>query len=234
MTTAATWFVFIITAFEMTTARARCPFGRRLVPDQSLISHHPAHARITHVASTSPIHASHPMLTPPLHYSIVACPLTPSSNADEVLYRGSIPVRRNIAFLDRLRIRTLLYLRKKELGQDDPMSVWAALRGVDLRWVKAERMSEEKLGMGKSEVGEVMRTILDRSAYPLYIADIDGISHTTLVVACLRKMQGWHIDSIIGEMCRCVDHLKSTRASLTAALSPNTRTTPLCPSSRPT
>ena len=147
------------------------------------------------------------MLTPPLHYSIVACPLTPSSNADEVLYRGCIPVRRNIAFLDRLRIRTLLYLRKKELGQDDPMSVWAALRGVDLRWVKAERMSEEKLGMGKSEVGEVMRTILDRSAYPLYIADIDGISHTTLVVACLRKMQGWHIDSIIGEMCRCVDDL---------------------------
>jgi len=45
VTTAATWFVFIITAFEMTTARARCPFGRRLVPDQSPISHHPAHAR---------------------------------------------------------------------------------------------------------------------------------------------------------------------------------------------
>ena len=181
------------------------------------------------------------MLTPPFHYSIVACPPAASGSSDEVLYRGSIPVRRNIAFLDRLRVRTLLYLRKKELDQDDPVSVWAALRGVDLKWVKAEHMSEEKLGMGKSEVGEVMRTILDRSAYPLYIGDVDGISHTTLVVACLRKMQGWHIDSIIGEICRCVgcSHLEQqsqppTRAELTTASNPNTKTTPSSPSSRPT
>ena len=38
--------------------------------------------------------------------------------------------------------------------------------------------------------------------YPLYLADLDGISHTTLVVACLRKLQGWHHDSIVDEICR--------------------------------
>jgi hypothetical protein len=36
----------------------------------------------------------------------------------------------------------------------------------------------------------------------LYIADLDGISHTTLVIACLRKLQGWHLDSIINEITR--------------------------------
>lgn len=73
---------------------------------------------------------------------------------------------------------------------------------MELRWVKAEEMIEEKLGMGRGEVGEVLRIMMDRASYPLYICDVDGKSHTTLVVACLRKMQGWHIDSIIGEMCR--------------------------------
>lgn len=79
---------------------------------------------------------------------------------------------------------------------------WAAERGIELKWIKAETMKEEKLGMGKTEVGEVLKVILDRTAYPLYVADINGVSHTTLVMACLRKMQGWHVDSIIGEMCR--------------------------------
>ena len=44
--------------------------------------------------------------------------------------------------------------------------------------------------------------VLGRSSYPLYIADRDGISHTTLIIACLRKLQGWHMDSIVDEICR--------------------------------
>lgn len=36
----------------------------------------------------------------------------------------------------------------------------------------------------------------------MYIADLDGISHTSLVIACLRKLQGWHLDSIINEISR--------------------------------
>ena len=38
--------------------------------------------------------------------------------------------------------------------------------------------------------------------YPLYLADVDGISHTTIAIACLRKLQGWHIDSILDEISR--------------------------------
>jgi len=43
---------------------------------------------------------------------------------------------------------------------------------------------------------------LSPESYPLYIADMDGISHTTLIIACLRKLQGWHLDSIINEITR--------------------------------
>jgi len=141
------------------------------------------------------------MLTPPYHFNIVAC-ASASTPPGEILYRGAIPVERNIPFISRLNVRTLVYLRKKELKPHEPLVAWAAERGIELKWIKAETMKEEKLGMGKTEVGEVLKVILDRTAYPLYVADIDGVSHTTLVMACLRKMQGWHIDSIIGEMCR--------------------------------
>lgn len=44
--------------------------------------------------------------------------------------------------------------------------------------------------------------LLDPSLYPIYLADIDGNSHTTLVVAALRKLQGWAPDSIEGEVFR--------------------------------
>ncbi|OCF42890.1 hypothetical protein I317_03241 [Kwoniella heveanensis CBS 569] len=164
------------------------------------------------------------MLTPPYHFSIIASPPhllqaqaapQPQSQRNksgpQILYRGSVPAQRNLSFLRRLGLRTLIYLKKKELKDDadqgggDDLVKWAKKRGVRLKWVKAEGMGEEKLGMGKNEVNEVLKTILDPSAYPLYIADIDGISHTTLVVACLRKLQGWHIDSIINEICRCIE-----------------------------
>jgi len=151
------------------------------------------------------------MLTPPYHFSIVACPsITTLHNRSqddtnappELLYRGSIPATRNLPFIKRLGLRTIVYLRKKAIKDDDVLYRWAGKRGVELKWVKAEAMGEEKLGMGKTEVGEVLKIILNPASYPLYIADLDGISHTTLIVACLRKLQGWHQDSIVNEICR--------------------------------
>jgi hypothetical protein len=167
------------------------------------------------------------MLTPPFHFSIVACPaatqLQPTqaqtqddiAGPSQILYRGSIPATRNLPFLKRLGLKTVVYCRKKELKVDDVLVRWAKKRAIDLRWVKAEGMGEEKLGMGKTEIGDVLKvsadsrgrkltiqTVLDPSCYPLYIADLDGVSHTTLIVACLRKLQGWHLDSIINEITR--------------------------------
>ena len=95
------------------------------------------------------------MLTTPYHFSIVACPITPGHN--EILYRGSVPAARNLAFMRRLRVRTIVYLLKKPLGEADGLMRWAKKRGVTLKWFMAECMGEESLGMGKKEVGEVLK-----------------------------------------------------------------------------
>ncbi|KAL1409096.1 hypothetical protein Q8F55_005920 [Vanrija albida] len=142
------------------------------------------------------------MLTPPYHFSIVSAPLGPSSTSNHILYRGSFPAARNASFLRRLGIKTLVCLRKKPLKDDEPLAVWAVKRGIDVQWVKAEKMTEEKLGMERQEVGDVLKILLNPAAYPIYIADADGTSHTTLVVAALRKLQGWHRDCIMSEIFR--------------------------------
>ena len=108
------------------------------------------------------------MQTTPYHYSIAACSLTPSNDGknNEILYRGSIPAARNLPFIRRLGLRTIVYQSKKELEADDGMVIWAKKRGVVLRWVKAEEMAEESLGVGKTEVGEVLKVCLPSSFAP--------------------------------------------------------------------
>lgn len=97
------------------------------------------------------------MLTPPYHFSIVAAPINPDDDCTQILYRGSIPVARNASFLRRLGIRTLVYLRKKALKDDDPLVQWAAKHAIDLLWVQAEKMEEEGLGMDREHVTGVLK-----------------------------------------------------------------------------
>ena len=92
---------------------------------------------------------------------------------------------------------------------------------MDVRWVKAEEMREENLGMGRNEVTEVIRVsskveVSQNRSRGLTTTDDPGsflvpalrgryrrhIAHSTLVVGCLRKLQGWHMDSIIAEIAR--------------------------------
>ncbi|EIW70663.1 hypothetical protein TREMEDRAFT_61171 [Tremella mesenterica DSM 1558] len=123
-------------------------------------------------------------------------------DVEGILYRGSIPVRRNFRFLNRLKIKTLLVLREKPLKEQHECSLWSKRNGVVVIWIKAEQAGEERLGIGKKEVEDVLKVVLDTKMYPLYLADVDGVSHTTPVVGCLRKLQGWAMEGILSEMER--------------------------------
>lgn len=70
----------------------------------------------------------------------------------------------------------MIYCRKKELKEDDVFSRWSRKRGVDLKWIKAEGMGEEKLGLGKNEISDVLKVSLSQSILKVYI---DGRSYST-------------------------------------------------------
>lgn len=61
---------------------------------------------------------------------------------------------------------------------------------------------------------------------------MDGMSHTTLIVACLRKLQGWHLDSIINEITRFEPEYKDLHllAFINAYLIPSSETPFVLPS----
>ena len=151
------------------------------------------------------------MFTPPRHFAIPACPPHPSSSSSSssstlrptILYRGAIPDTRNIPFLRRLKLKTILVLSPKvpketEVVHDDrpvpapsggtgkkagngdgamegggdnmvqkqrtrltPIGRLKRREGVDVRWVKVDKMGEEKLGMSKGDVGEVLKVSAD-------------------------------------------------------------------------
>lgn len=99
------------------------------------------------------------VLTPPYHWTIVACPLPSDDDAvaPQILYRGSIPAARNAAFVRRLGIKTLICMRKKPLKETDPFLIWAGRQGINVVWVKADKMGEETLGMDRDDVTEVLK-----------------------------------------------------------------------------
>lgn len=119
------------------------------------------------------------MLTPPYHFAIPACPPLPAPTytrsitededdndypltnrtEDQVLYRGSIPSVRNLAFVKRLHLRTILCLCPAPVDKSSALGRFAARYGIELRWIKADKMGEEKMGMGKGEVGEALKVI---------------------------------------------------------------------------
>lgn len=103
------------------------------------------------------------MLTPPYHFAIVASPLgqgcqdAAAADTSQILYRGALPAVRNAPFVRRLGLRTLVCLRKKPLKEEDAFTRWATRRGIDVKWIKAETMGEETLGMERADVSEALK-----------------------------------------------------------------------------
>lgn len=123
------------------------------------------------------------VLTPPYHWAIVASPLPCDDDnvAHQILYRGSIPAARNAAFVRRLGVKTLICMRKKPLKETDPFLNWASKNGINVVWVKADKMGEETLGMDRDEVTEVLKVgfplkapLTTDAARPFPLSDLPG------------------------------------------------------------
>lgn len=64
---------------------------------------------------------------------------------------------RNLPFIRRLNLKTVIILAKKPLKDDDDFSVFARKCDIGVRSIKVDKMGEETLGMGKTEIGQVLK-----------------------------------------------------------------------------
>lgn len=102
-------------------------------------------------------------LTPliaPLRFSIVAHPIDISPYSPisiQSIYKGAFPRRRNLPFLSRLRIKTILSLTPKALEiLDEEVDNWAKNNAISLIHVKCEKPKDDGGGLSKEAAAKAL------------------------------------------------------------------------------
>ncbi|KAJ3285569.1 tyrosine-protein phosphatase required for protection against superoxide stress (By similarity) [Borealophlyctis nickersoniae] len=119
---------------------------------------------------------------------------------EEDLYRSGQPNELNFPLLEKLGLRTVIYLAPEEPTQRflnfiDDQEIKLHHLGIITPQTAWDPISEEV-------VLEALELILDPRNYPLMIMCNLGRHRTGTVVGCLRKLQRWNLTSIFEEYRR--------------------------------
>mmetsp|Transcript_47532 Transcript_47532/g.113145 ORF Transcript_47532/g.113145 Transcript_47532/m.113145 type:complete len:171 (+) Transcript_47532:65-577(+) len=131
---------------------------------------------------------------PPVNFGLV----------EDNLYRSGQPNELNFPFLEKLRLKKILYL-----SPEPPPQAFQAFvndQGIDLQQLGGageDRQSALWSPMSEEVVLQALQQILDtENHYPLCLMDSVGRNRVGIVVGCLRKMQRWNLTSIFEEYRR--------------------------------
>lgn len=160
-------------------------------------------------------------LAPPMRFGTIAFPPPGAGVAEsetssgetarattfsECLYCGAYPKLRNLPFLETLHLRTIVSLTPQPLDSDPAIAAWAQRQnggtGVRIIHVRTEKPKEDTGGLSREGAARAMLELLNRENLPLYVHCLDGVEATCMLVACLRKIQGWTDTSIRVELAR--------------------------------
>ncbi|GAB5589068.1 tyrosine-protein phosphatase required for protection against superoxide stress (By similarity) [Umbelopsis nana] len=127
---------------------------------------------------------------PPLNYGMI----------EEDLYRSGQPNELNFPFLEKLGLKTVVWLAPEEPNQRfcdfiDDQEVQLYHLGVISAVNAWDPITEEA-------VLEALDIILDPRNYPMMIMCNLGRHRTGTIVGCLRKLQKWNLTSIFEEYRR--------------------------------
>lgn len=134
-------------------------------------------------------------LIPPTNFGIV----------EEDLYRSGMANELNFPFLERLQLKTIIYLASGEVSEK--LADFIDDQGIDLIPLTPD---EEDAGpawkpMSEEVVLSAMELLLDPNMYPIYVMCSQGRHRTGTVMGCLRKLQRWSLSSIFEEYHRFAD-----------------------------
>lgn len=133
-------------------------------------------------------------IVPPLKFSTV----------QQGFYRGAYPREINFPFLESLKLRTIVSLTPKPVTMETDPNLYQFAQQNQIRLVHLEC---EKLGKGKkrgvplgySTVLDAIDLIIHTQHSPIYIHCLNGGQVTSLIIACLRKLQFWSSLTIFNE-----------------------------------
>ncbi|KAI8986446.1 tyrosine phosphatase family-domain-containing protein [Pilobolus umbonatus] len=131
-----------------------------------------------------------PNLIPPFRFTIV----------EENVFRGGYPKPRNMRFLKRLKLKTILSLIPDKLMHE--MQEFSEKNHIHLLHLKVDKMKEDNIPLTYNQTILALQILMDPSNHPIYIHCLDGADVTGLVIACLRKIQMWSASSAMIEFSR--------------------------------
>lgn len=133
-------------------------------------------------------------LVPPLRFSSV----------QPYLYRGGYPRQINFTFLQGLNLKTIISLTPEPITEqtDKALYEFATQQGIKLVHLECAQSGKGKkrgVPMGYTTVLETLDIMIHAENAPVYVHCLNGGQVTSLVVACLRKVQFWSSIAIFNE-----------------------------------
>ncbi|EEQ41543.1 putative tyrosine-phosphatase [Clavispora lusitaniae] len=133
-------------------------------------------------------------LVPPLRFNIV----------QPELYRGGYPRKVNFPFLESLNIKTIISLTPHPITYETDPQLYTFAKKNDIELIHIECAQSGKgkkrgVPMGYSTVLEALRYMIHKEFSPIYLHCLNGGQVTSLVIACLRKLQFWSSIAIFNE-----------------------------------
>eukprot|EP00741_Cyanophora_paradoxa_P022527 tig00021464_g21753.t1 len=125
---------------------------------------------------------------PPLNFSAVT----------KGVYRSGYPNKKNIPFLKKLGLKSVLYLCPEEHALQD----WFTRSGIQVFQYGIKGNKEPFVDIPEEVVKEALEKLLDVRNHPIIIHCNKGKHRTGCVVGCLRKVQNWSLTSIFDEYRR--------------------------------
>lgn len=130
------------------------------------------------------------VLVPPLNFDMVA----------PGVYRSGHPNERNFGFLERLNLRSLVYLATDDYREN--VVGWAERRGIRVFHHRIAVNKEPFTEMDEREVASALAHVLDERNLPALVHCNKGKYRVGCLVGILRRMQGWSYISILEEYAR--------------------------------
>lgn len=130
---------------------------------------------------------------PPCNYGMVEYDLSRSGHCHQL----------NFPFLERLNLKTVIYLSHDEPSQ--PFLNFLEDQGISLIRpldIGTDTGITEQSPMSETEVLFALQVILSPQHYPLHVMCNFGRHRTGTIVGCLRKLQRWSLTAIFEEYRR--------------------------------
>ncbi|KAK3304145.1 tyrosine phosphatase family-domain-containing protein [Chaetomium strumarium] len=111
------------------------------------------------------------------------------------VYRSSFPQSEDYAFLEGLKLKTIVTLVRK----DFPEGYDAFLQKNGIRHCVFDMQGTKKQDIPLQTMKSILRLVLDRRNHPLLVHCNHGKHRTGCVIGIVRKLSGWDVNSIVSE-----------------------------------